>query len=659
MAITAAQQTQLYNLAVGMFGAAPGLTYTDAWAHALEAGMTITQIYEALTSSPEFESLDVGFTRAATNEQFAGALVEQLLGSTLTLGNRAIGISFVLSQLDHSLTRGQAIKSAIDALDATPASDPNFGAAAQQLDNRVEAARLLTEIVGVTTTDLNRLRSWIAVVTEDPATVTEAIPDLDRVVFALTTNPDNIVGTRFRDFIASTIDAATPANSTFTAADTVNGGGSTNDFFRITVTGGIGSLPTAHVSNIEQFFIRDRGVGGTYNFSLYDGETLVANELSTAPVTLSDIAPGAKIQIQGDGTTPLGPTTFTMASATADVTLNIDGKVVGDPNITRAQTGAVTVVVNSTGGDNTVGTIDLDTATALTGLVIDVRGGDLTAKLAQDYAPGSKLTVIGGNDLDLLGAPLSANFTLVDASAQRAGSTKVLLSGNNTSFLGGFGNDFVAVDTNVFNARGNLDGGGGSDVLSGGRANDTFKGGNGIDSINVSQGGDDTINFEGIVATANGDIVTGFTAGAFSSGSGVDRLEMADADATTPFGAASGTMQTITSAPTSAVTFITAANNVLELAFELRGNGEPNDLDTVAGLDGTALLAALGQTVSVSATTNAGYIIAYQENKAYVYHLVEGADGDADLAAADIALVGRFDNVGVGAFDATSFVDAV
>jgi hypothetical protein len=659
MAITAAQQTELYKLAVGMFEASPGLTYLEAWARALVSGMTMPEIYHALASSPEFESLDPAFARAATNEQFANAYVDQLLGNTVSPANRTVALKFVLGQVNNGVSRAEAIENAIEALDAISSTDPNFGAAAQRFDNRVEVARAFTEIVGATTTDINVLRTLIAGATEDPATVILPPIVVDPIAFSLTTNADNTIGTAFADPIFGIIDAATPANSTFTAADIVNGGGSTADILRIVVSAGIGSLPSAQVSNVEQFLIRDIGVGGTYNFSLYEGETLVANDRSTAAVTLSDIAPGATIKVQGDGVTTVGATTYTMASNAAAVTLNIDGKVVGAPNITRAQTGAVSVVVNSTDGDNTVGTIDLDTGTALIGLTIDVRGGDLTAKLAQDYAAGSKLTILGGNDLDLLGAPLSGNFTLVDASAQHAGSTKVVLSGNGTSFIGGFGNDFVAVDTNVFNARGNLDGGGGIDALSGGLANDTFKGGNSIDSINVSQGGDDIINFESIVATANGDIVTGFTAGTFSSGSGVDRLEMADVDATTAFGATSGTLQTTTSPPAAAGTFNTAANNVLELAFELPGNGGPNDLDTVGGLNGTALLAALGHTLSVSATTNAGYIIAYQENKAYLYHVVEGADGDADVTAADIALVGRFDNVGVGAFDATNFVDAV
>jgi hypothetical protein len=870
MPITAAQQMQLYKLAVGMFDAAPGLTYIDAWALSLDSGMTISAIYHALTSSPEFESLDPGFARTATNEQFASAYVDQLLGNTVSPANRTIALNFVLGQVNNGVSRAEAIKNAIETLDAISGTDPNFGAAAQRFDNRVVVAAHVTEVVGATTSDINVLRNSIASVTEDPDTVIRDggfIP-IPSQPFTLTTNPDNVVGTAFSDQIFGVIDAATPANSTFTAADVVNGAASTSDILRIVVTAGIGSLPSAQVTNVERFFIRDLGVGGTYNFSLYEGETLVANDRSTAAVTLSDIAPGAAITIQGDGVTTLGARTFTMSNATAPVTLNIDSKVTAG-NITRIQSGAATVVINSTSSDNAVGTIDLDTGTVLTSLTINATTGALTATLADDYAANAKLTITGSNTVDLLGAALSANFGDVDASAQTRGGTRVLLGTNTTNFTGGSGSDVVAIGTaTVFNASAKLNGGAGidtlrvadqaqltpptaanitafevlrvtddndaapdrfdtsllggivaveldamsagdaatldnlnatrgsaitirgsqtagptfnvagastisqldmlgisindglttkntitvsnitapsveivnftttdnltlesmtgltgstnmnvsgagnvditagalalnanatinasgvtgtvvinaaaatargvaivgsttkintltgsaqDDVLSGGSANDAFEGGNGIDNINIAQGGGDAINFEGTVVTANGDIVTGFTAGPFSPANGVDRLEMADADATTAFGVTSGAMQTITSLPAAALNFNTAAANVLELSFELPGNGGSNDLD-VAGLDGTALLGALGQTLSVSATTNAGYIIAYQENKAYLYHLVEGVDGDPNVAAADIALVGRFDNVGLGTFDATNFVDAV
>jgi hypothetical protein len=130
-----------------------------------------------------------------------------------------------------------------------------------------------------------------------------------------------------------------------------------------------------------------------------------------------------------------------------------------------------------------------------------------------------------------------------------------------------------------------------------------------------------------------------------------------DADVTFAFGAASGTFQTITSAPSSTTTFTTVSANVLELAFEFPGgNGGATDLDDAT--NGDELIAGLAQTLAVSADTDAGYILAYQDSRAYLYRVEEGADVGADVAAADIALVGRFDAVAVGAFDASNFIDA-
>ena len=73
-------------------------------------------------------------------------------------------------------------------------------------------------------------------------------------------------------------------------------------------------------------------------------------------------------------------------------------------------------------------------------------------------------------------------------------------------------------------------------------------------------------------------------------------------------------------------------------------------------VDGTALLASLGQTLAITATTNTGFIVAYQAGNAYIYHAVEGGDGDANFAAVDIALVGVLNGVAVGALVADNFV---
>jgi hypothetical protein len=429
MAITAAQQTQLYNLAVGMFSAAPGLTYIDALAGALNAGMSITQVYNQLSTLPEFQGQGFGFTDASTNDQFAAAFVDKLLGTTVTAANRTIAINFVTAQLNAGQTRGQAMQTAINALDAIPSTDPNFGAAAQQFDNRVEVARHFTEVVGATTTDLNVLRNAIAPVTQDPATVLsteQANLTLGGGTFTLTTNADTVNGTAAADSIIGVIDAATPANSTFTVTDNVNGGAQT-DVFKITVSAGVGALPAASVTSVENFLIRDLGGGGTYDFSLYAGEALVASDRSTAGVTFNNVAAGSTIGVFGDNTVTNGATTFKMTSGTGAATININGGVTAGA-ITRNDTGNAPITITSTGLANTVGLIDLDTAQTLTTLAINATT-NLTGTLGTDFAANAKLTVTGAGVVDLSAATLDADLS-VDASGQTAGGTKVAIGGN-------------------------------------------------------------------------------------------------------------------------------------------------------------------------------------------------------------------------------------
>jgi len=679
--------------------------------------------------------------------------------------------------------------------------------------------------------------------------------------FTLTAGSDIINGTDGNDIIVAYIDAA-GNNDTFTAADVIDGQGG-NDTLLITTDGnGAGALPAAIISNIETYSIREVGGGaGTYNFALVNGETEVVNRVSTDNVTFNNIATGAELTIQGDGTTNIGNTTFTMANATDAVTINIEGGTNGG-NITRNATGDTQIVINSKGANNTVGTIDLDTGTALTALTINAET-NLTASLAADYAAGATLTVTGAGTVNLTGATLSANFASVNAQ-NNTGGTWVVLGANTTAFTGGSGNDVVGVDASVFNGSVVVDAGAGTDTvrftdqaaltnvtaanirnfeilrvaddtdggadafdvsllsgitgieidgvaaaadaitlnnvtaaqaqniqirgtdnagpiinvtgastvgqidtlsleinddltatntltvanltaagveklnvnavdnftlqsmtgmgalneatftgtgnvnvttgalalnvntivdasqltgqftfnasgattnglaitgsatnqntitgtaqadsITGGSANDQITAGNGIDQINISQGGDDLIVMSGITAAVNRDVITGFTAGAYQANVGIDRIEVQDAQATTAFGVNAATFQNISSAPTAAVTFTTGAANVLEIDYDM--TGAANDLDNAT--DGTNLLANLGQTLAVASDQDMGYIIAYQDGNAYLYHVAEGGDGDTNVAAADIALVGVFNNIAVGAFDASNIVD--
>jgi len=340
---------------------------------------------------------------------------------------------------------------------------------------------------------------------------------------------------------------------------------------------------------------------------------------------------------------------------------NVSAAVAGNVTIAGDQVVGPTIGVS---GATTVGNLDTLTLNINDGLapvntltvanvtaagvetVRIVATDNLTLSAATGLSALTRLEVSGAGTVNVTTDALVLNVnTVVDASAATGAFTF------NASGSSGNG---IAITGSATKAN-TLTGTALADAITGGAGNDKITAGNGIDTINISQGGDDIIVIDGIIAATNRDVFTGFTAGTYVVGGGVDRLEVNDAQATFVFGAASGTLQEITSAPTSGVTFNTAANNILELAFELTGNSGANDLDS--HLDGAGLLAALGQTVAVSATTNAGYIVAYQDGKAYLFHAVEGGDPDANLAAVDISLVGVFNGVAVGGFTASNFID--
>lgn len=264
--------------------------------------------------------------------------------------------------------------------------------------------------------------------------------------YSLTTGVDNVTGTANNDTINAYIDAA-GTTDTLTAADVIDGGAGTDTLLITTDGNGAGAMPAATISNVEVFSIREvGGTAGVYDFATVTGENSIINRISTDDVTFSNLAASTTLTIKGDAATTNGATVFTMASATAAATINIDGGTMAG-NITRNQTGAAAITINSTGAANIVGTIDLDSGTLLTGLTINATT-NLTGSLAADYAASSTLTATGAGAVDLTGAALSANITTVTASTM-TGGLGVDLGANTTSFVGGSGNDTVFVDALV------------------------------------------------------------------------------------------------------------------------------------------------------------------------------------------------------------------
>jgi hypothetical protein len=427
-------------------------------------------------------------------------------------------------------------------------------------------------------------------------------------------------------------DTVSAAALVFNSTGSLNGGAGT-DTLVVQDEAQLTAATVAKMTNFEVLRTNDDNDAGldTFNTALITGLTgvVIGAQSTDDGVSLTNVSAAVAGDITIAGSQVVGPTIGVSGAATV------------------GQLDTLTLKIND--GATAVNTLTVANVTAAGVETVKVVATDnLTLQAATGLTALTKLEVSGSGAVNVTTGGLALNVnTVVDASAA----------------TGAFTFSAAAATTNGIAVTGSstkantITGSGQADAITGGAANDTITAGNGIDSVNISQGGDDIINIEGIVAVANRDVITGFTVGTYAVGGGQDRLEVADAQATTAFGPTSGTLQEVTSAPTSGLTYNTAANNILELAFELSGNNGANDLDSHT--NGTGLLAALGQTVAVSVDTNAGYIVAYQDGKAYLYHAVESNDaGNADLAAADVLLVGVFNGVAVGGFTASNFIDS-
>jgi hypothetical protein len=224
MASITEQHRDVYKLAIGMYAAAPGMLYLGELNGALAAGMTVSDVYRALANAPSFHLQHPGFGPQATNTQFTNAFLDRVLGTEVTPQARQVAFSFIADRLAAGVTRADVMKLAMDALDAVSTFDPDFGAAARRLHNRIEAAREFTETLNGSSPDIAFLQNTIATVTSDPATREAA---MDRLrsgnTFVLTPGADS--GAAFiGGFGPDVFSAATVSDSRGVARQTLNSG---------------------------------------------------------------------------------------------------------------------------------------------------------------------------------------------------------------------------------------------------------------------------------------------------------------------------------------------------------------------------------------------------------------------------------------------------
>jgi len=372
--------------------------------------------------------------------------------------------------------------------------------------------------------------------------------------------------------------------------------------------------------------------------------------------------------------------------------LTIDGSSATGALTIVAGIGGIATITTGSGKDAVTGSAQADaintgegadTITLTAGAdVVNAGGGDDAFVAGAGFTATAGLTLDGGAGVDALKVDGAVSFdvaavTLLNiegitfaAGGATATFSGAQLSGRAMAITGGAGTDVLTVNAAVGSSVDlsgltftswtagtdglNLNGAAGGETLRGSVKDDVITGGDGRDTINLSDGGSDTVVMTGIVAAANRDAITGFTVG---SGTGFDVVNLGKANTTADIGTVA--IQEVAAAPNAGVAFnttLTTGNNILELSFNLAGDGTANDLDNFTDGTGLLALASLGQTLAVSASGNAGFVVAYQGGNAYLYRVAEAAgDADATVAAADMALIGVFNNIAVGGFVSQNF----
>lgn len=207
MPITSARQASIIKLTVGMFNAAPG-GYMNILVDAFIAnGSSLENLANTLANSSAFQGLSFAYSSSATNQEFATAFINNLVGDYAAQVDKAAAVSYISGLLTVGQSRGSVMNYIIDVLDGIPFTDVNWGAASNLFNNRVAVATAYTIDQGGSSTSLAALHNTIASVDTTAASVTAAIAansSASGQTFTLTTSVDMLTGTSGDDtFIAS------------------------------------------------------------------------------------------------------------------------------------------------------------------------------------------------------------------------------------------------------------------------------------------------------------------------------------------------------------------------------------------------------------------------------------------------------------------------
>jgi hypothetical protein len=388
--------------------------------------------------------------------------------------------------------------------------------------------------------------------------------------------------------------------------------------------------------------------GVTVNY-VYNGTTYATLAALNAVVVANTVLAGAdaagQTGVVGAGAalgTPNTGITFTSSAvgATAGVlgTNNNDVFTLTQADTVNGGTGSDTVNLNAgsatavvtlgTGAD----TININTVIAATGAAVVITAASSTVNITVDQGGAADLTaeITGAFAHTYNVSAAQAGLTVLNT----AGAT-INASAGGTFSLGAAGQIFTSSGTNNVVVIG---GGAGDTITLANTGTGIVTAGGGIDAITIT-GATGVTTIVVAAAAADRDTVTGFSA--------ANDIIALSAAATTA-GTAAAATPVIQAVVAAGATLLSNAADVTVFNFDM--GGATNVLGGV--LDGAALTANTG-ALTVAGAGDIGYIVAYDAGAAFVYSYNSGAD--TNVTANEVALVGTFNGVAVGALGVANF----
>lgn len=340
MALTTTQKTEAYQFFIVAFGAATGVEYMNQLNDAYNAGMTTKQIVNVYTTKPQFEAL---YPRFDTNEQFAERLIENVVGASATAAAKTEAKADVAAALNAGWTKGDVVFQIFTNLAAKAPTDAQWGNTSLMLANKVAVAQYITETLLVNTTDLAKLGSYIASVTEVAATVDAAklaAQGANGQTFTLTASAVSVEEGGNATF-ALTLDSAPTSDVTVNYV-TATGTAGSSDYTSVSGTVTFAAGQTSQFVTIAT--TEDSAFEADETFTVtFSGSSLTASVTATGTITNDDVDPSTQVQ------------TYTLTASAPAVSEGNAGlkTITFELTLDRAPTQDVTVQVQTLAGTAT------------------------------------------------------------------------------------------------------------------------------------------------------------------------------------------------------------------------------------------------------------------------------------------------------------------